>query len=583
MKNTHISTSNTSPSIASNDIYHQGQVSNTQSSIKDVWIHNFFDELAVLANYIDQDYNVIAFDTEFPGILVDKNTHFKGKSMSKPFYQWIKENVDSSKVIQLGISISDEDGDQPTPVSTWQFNFQFDKNLDIYNQDSIKMLEDAGLNFVEHESNGIPHITFAEYAICSGLLLNNSLKWVAFNSAFDFGYLLKMFTSTPLPGTEQDFLKSVQTYFPIFYDVKHLRSDAKDLNSQLRNECIYREGAAHQAGSDSLVTLQLYHKSMKDPVYKQLNLPVNGKNVIYKIGDYYRRQEKERKEYYSKYNKESSRKSEVISTKKLMDDQYQQTLVQIQNLIITDQMNSQEEDPFFSNEKDEIQFAKGIRMDISAPEYQSKIQANYEESPVSSVQNSQFMNNAQMNNCQNQFFQQQFNHHQQMSIPSPQSYYYNLNLKHSMSAPVQYQAHLNQMYQYQQSNFMMTQQGQQYMNQQQRYIQFHQQQQQQYMGWNQANRHINSAPQNQMQMVNIQRQQPNQYYQQSPVNTPQPQVQVNHQIQLSPHAPMLYAAIMQNHQHLDIINNGLSHNNFNTTAKPFNPTNLGTTQLKNQN
>ena len=51
---------------------------------------------------------------------------------------------------------------------------------------------------------------------------------------------------------------------------------------------------------------------MKDPVFKQQNLPVNGKNVIYKIGDYYRRLENEKKDYYSKFNKESSRKSEVI-------------------------------------------------------------------------------------------------------------------------------------------------------------------------------------------------------------------------------------------------------------------------------
>jgi len=34
------------------------------------------------------------------------------------------------------------------------------------------MLEDAGLNFFEHERNGIPHLTFAEYAYSSGLLLN---------------------------------------------------------------------------------------------------------------------------------------------------------------------------------------------------------------------------------------------------------------------------------------------------------------------------------------------------------------------------------------------------------------------------
>ncbi len=41
---------------------------------------------------------------------------------------------------------------------------------------------------------------------------------------------------------------------------------------------------AHQAGSDSLVTLKLYHKSLNDPVLKQQNLSQTAKNIIYKLG-----------------------------------------------------------------------------------------------------------------------------------------------------------------------------------------------------------------------------------------------------------------------------------------------------------
>lgn len=73
---------------------------------------------------------------------------------------------------------------------------------DEYNRESIALLENAGLDFDKHDECGIPHNLFAEHFICSGLLLNNELKWVAFNSAFDFGYLLKMITSQPLPNTE---------------------------------------------------------------------------------------------------------------------------------------------------------------------------------------------------------------------------------------------------------------------------------------------------------------------------------------------------------------------------------------------
>lgn len=70
----------------------------------------------------------------------------------------------------------------------------------------MRLLEEAGLDFSDHVIHGIPHELFAEYAYSSGLLLNPNLKWVAFNSAFDFGYLLKMITSQLLPNTETEFL-----------------------------------------------------------------------------------------------------------------------------------------------------------------------------------------------------------------------------------------------------------------------------------------------------------------------------------------------------------------------------------------
>jgi hypothetical protein len=34
-------------------------------------------------------------------------------------------NVDLLKIIQIGLTLSDEDGNYPQDVSTWQFNFHF--------------------------------------------------------------------------------------------------------------------------------------------------------------------------------------------------------------------------------------------------------------------------------------------------------------------------------------------------------------------------------------------------------------------------------------------------------------------------
>jgi hypothetical protein len=40
-------------------------------------------------------------------------------------YKNIKNNVDSLKVIQVGITLANEDGQYPEDISTWQFNFKF--------------------------------------------------------------------------------------------------------------------------------------------------------------------------------------------------------------------------------------------------------------------------------------------------------------------------------------------------------------------------------------------------------------------------------------------------------------------------
>ena len=61
-------------------------------------------------------------DTEFPGIVARPIGDFK--TGSDYHYQTMRCNVDMLRIIQLGISLSDEEGNTPE-VSTWQFNFSF--------------------------------------------------------------------------------------------------------------------------------------------------------------------------------------------------------------------------------------------------------------------------------------------------------------------------------------------------------------------------------------------------------------------------------------------------------------------------
>lgn len=73
------------------------------------------------------DYPYLAMDTEFPGVVVEDITVQNEQHRE---YHRIKANVDILKIIQIGITLADENGKMPTPISTWQFNFDFDIDTD---------------------------------------------------------------------------------------------------------------------------------------------------------------------------------------------------------------------------------------------------------------------------------------------------------------------------------------------------------------------------------------------------------------------------------------------------------------------
>jgi CCR4-NOT transcription complex subunit 7/8 len=42
------------------------------------------------------------------------------------YYHNIKCNVDNLKIIQIGITLANAQGEFPDDISSWQFNFKFD-------------------------------------------------------------------------------------------------------------------------------------------------------------------------------------------------------------------------------------------------------------------------------------------------------------------------------------------------------------------------------------------------------------------------------------------------------------------------
>jgi CCR4-NOT transcription complex subunit 7/8 len=235
--------------------------------IREVWAHNLEAEFAVIRDFADT-HPYVAMDTEFPGVVCRPLGNFRTQDGLN--YATLKANVDMLKLIQLGLTLSDDRGALP-PCGTngrpcaWQFNFRgFDPRSDPANADSIDLLRTSGIDFDRFAAEGADTGRFAELLMSSGVLLNAEVQWVTFHSGYDFGYLVKLLTGQNLPDTIPGFFDLVRVYFPVLYDIKHLMRYCNSLHGGLSKLGellgVERVGTCHQAGSDSLLTLQCFTK-----------------------------------------------------------------------------------------------------------------------------------------------------------------------------------------------------------------------------------------------------------------------------------------------------------------------------------
>eukprot|EP00039_Didymoeca_costata_P019227 m.336707 g.336707 ORF g.336707 m.336707 type:complete len:271 (+) comp17938_c0_seq1:202-1014(+) len=242
--------------VGNNRMQHQ-----ESTEIRDVWQSNLEDEFTAIREVVIK-FPYIAMDTEFPGVVARPVGEFR--SMPEYNFQVLRINVDILKMIQLGLTFFDADGKRPHPVCTWQFNFKFDLNNEMFADDSIDLLQRSGINFQRHEQEGIEHMQFAELLMTSGLVLTDDTYWITFHSGYDFGYLLKILSCLPIPDNERDFFEVLRIYFPVFYDIKFLMKSCKTLKGGLQEVAdelgVHRIGPQHQAGSDSMLTGQAFFK-----------------------------------------------------------------------------------------------------------------------------------------------------------------------------------------------------------------------------------------------------------------------------------------------------------------------------------
>jgi len=243
---------------------------------REVWSDNLDDEVALIRNLV-QTFPYIAMDTEFPGVVARPVGAFK--QQSEFHYQTLKCNVDMLKLIQLGLTLTDANGNLPIVdgrCCLWQFNFrEFNLKDDMYARDSIELLKQSGIDFLVLNERGIDIDRFGELFMVSGVVLSRDVKWLTFHSGYDFGYLVKLLTCVPLPENEADFFKILETYFPCFYDMKFLMKFTENLHGGLSKLAehldVERIGPQHQAGSDSLLTACSFFK-MRERYFDNIKL-----------------------------------------------------------------------------------------------------------------------------------------------------------------------------------------------------------------------------------------------------------------------------------------------------------------------
>ena len=251
-------------------------------NIIEVYESNFIQEIKHLSSYLD-NYPIIGMDTEFPGIVYPCPAYTQGF-----YYKYIKTNVDKLKLIQLGVSLFNENGESPAEGATWQFNLRFNFEKDAHSRESITLLSNCGIDFSLLKKNGIHYSTFAEYLITSGLVLNENVKWISFNGLSDFAYLLRLVINDNLPDNENELLSTLTLYFPTFYDIKYIVQNSLDnlkggLNKIAQQLGVERYGDIHQAGSDSIVTAEVFFKILSSNLISKEDT-IMKKNILFGIG-----------------------------------------------------------------------------------------------------------------------------------------------------------------------------------------------------------------------------------------------------------------------------------------------------------
>ncbi|KAI5072856.1 hypothetical protein GOP47_0012962 [Adiantum capillus-veneris] len=236
--------------------------------IREVWDRDARKEF-VHINRLKRKFPNISVDTEFPGSFP---VYLIASTEEERIYQSLRANVDKMKLIQVGLTLTNDIGELPMidgAYCVWQFNIRdFDITTDLYVDTSIQLLKASGIDFEKNRREGIDSRRFGSLLVKYNLVRNKKIHYICYQGDYDFAYLLKLLTGELLPVTHAEFKAKVQDFFGAVYDIRlvqttcfHLKCGLQKFSDILGVKRI--SGNAHQAGSDSLLTSSAY-QTIKD-------------------------------------------------------------------------------------------------------------------------------------------------------------------------------------------------------------------------------------------------------------------------------------------------------------------------------
>ena len=118
----------------------------------------------------------------------------------------------------------------------------------------------------------------------SNLVLNPDIKWVSFQGSYDFGYLLRLLLGKELPEKEEDFIDLLDLYFMNYYDIRMLVKGYQNMQGGLNRLAdqlkVQRMGTIHQAGSDSMLTLDVFFKLKQGGYINESKLTIKEEKFV---------------------------------------------------------------------------------------------------------------------------------------------------------------------------------------------------------------------------------------------------------------------------------------------------------------